>query len=210
METAADGQPSFPRVAMSSRGFAVGWSEALFCAPDQVQLVPALARFNAEGRRVGEVFRLAPGPCGVSEGSLLKALAGSRAGYLAVFTDFGTVSTYSAQRFSPTGEPVGGRFTIPGQFSGDASLKNDLLTGLALDDRGRFVITWETFRTTDVRTERLLTAQVFSIRNRPLRKAILLGTDAVHSAVALANDGNLMVTWRQHGTGLKVRRFRLE
>jgi hypothetical protein len=195
---------------MSSRGFAVGWTEHVSCAPNIGQFIPAIARFDAEGRQVGRIFRLPAGTCGESGGSVLEALAGSRAGFLAVFAHIGRVSTYSAQRFSPTGEPVGGRFTVPGQFTGSADEWNDLVTGLAMDDRGRFVITWETFRSTQAQTERFLSAQVFSIRNRPLRKRFTVGTDAAGSAVALANDGSLLVAWRQYGAGLKVRRFRIE
>ncbi len=209
-----EGLPGAPLVAVSPQGFAVGWTEVTFCAPNYPRLTAAMARFDLEGRQVGGVYRLAGACDGHSNGSILKELAASRAGFLAVFSHIDTLSTYSAQRFSPRGEPVGSRFTLPGRFTGAADGKNDLLTGLALDDRGRFVITWETVHSAPAQVERVLSAQVFSPRNRPLRKAFTIGTGATHSAIALANDGSLLIAWQQVGdppaSGLKVRRFRIE
>jgi hypothetical protein len=147
--------------------------------------------------------------CG--EGSRVTALAGSQAGALAILA---SSSGYSVQRFAPSGEPVGGQFSLSARpfCSGD---RCDFISTAAMDDRGRFAVVWE------VATGGFysLYFQVFTPRGRPLTPRILVHPrpthDPVSPAIALANDGTVAVAWNREKAGfldesaLVVRRFQL-
>ena len=114
-------------------GFAVAWNEGFSCSGGRSDgSFGAVARFDSSGQRVGRVFRVGSRRCG--EGSRVTALAGSQAGALAILA---SSAGYSVQRFAPSGEPVGGQFSLSARpfCSGD---RCDFISTAAMDDRGPF------------------------------------------------------------------------
>ena len=197
-------------IAAYPGGFALAWEEGFSCSggrPDGS--FAAIARFDSSGRMAGRVFRMGSHQCG--QGSSIAALTGSQAGVLAIL---GSASGYDVQRFSPSGDAVGGQLPILRRpiCSGE---RCEFVNTAAMDDFGRFAVVWEV---TD-HGVRDYFVQAFNPRGRPLAGRVLIspspGTSLGLPAIALANDGAIAVVWRREGSnlpeedGLFVRRFRL-
>jgi hypothetical protein len=200
------------RTATFPGGFAVGWTEFFECSGGRpAGFIGTIARFNAEGRRAGKVYRAGTRRCEASaEGGALLALRGSRAGALAIFA---ASPQYVVQRFDPAGKPVGGRFPLSRQACTESRCA--VIGTVAMDDPGRFVVVWEVV---DSGTYSLA-AQLFSPRGKPLTGQVpvtdLPSRTFQTPAAALADDGTLAVAWRRESAehperaGLYLRRLRL-
>jgi len=199
-----------PQVAAFPGGFAVGWSEFFECSGGRPPgFVGAVARFDAEGRRLGRDYRVGTAKCSAPGAASLRALVGSRAGALALFVS----SEYLVQRFAPSGEPVGGFFRIPNVPCDENRCAS--IGAFAVDGFGRFAVIWEL----DNSGSSSLAAQLFNPRGKPLtglvpvNDAPSLGFQT--PAAALADDGTLAVVWRREDSlhpqnaGLFLRRLQL-
>jgi len=198
-------------IAAYPGGFAVAWNEGFECSGGRLSAsIAAIARFDSSGRRVGRVYRAGIRGCD-DPGFAVAALVGSRAGAMAVLR---SSSGHSVQRFTPSGEPAGGRFALSSRplCSGD---RCDFIDAAAMDDRGRLAVIW------NVSTGGLhnLLLQVFTPRGRALTDRLVVPLFPSRSfegvAVALANDGTAAAVWRQGPAGfldeggLYLRRFEL-
>jgi len=197
-------------IATYPGGFAVAWEEGFSCSGGRSDgSFAAIARFDPSGRMAGRVFRVGSHQCG--KGSSIAALTGSQAGALAIL---GSAAGYVVQRFSPSGDAVGGQFALL-QRPICSEEGCDFINTAAMDDFGRFAVVWEV---TDHGVRNLF-VQAFNPRGRPLTGRVLIspspGSSLGLPAIALANDGTLAVVWRREGSnlpdedGLFVRRFRL-
>jgi hypothetical protein len=180
-------------VTADSAGFTVAWNEetgnSALPRDDGV-----IARFNASLQPVG-LLRLPDLP--------LVTLESSRTGSLAVFYDY-HADGFSAQRFSPGGQPVGGRFSLGPSPNRCTNLRCEFLAAAAMDDHGRFVVIWETQVFEPPFRFHSLTAQLFSPRGKPLTRRFPVTPErsrdsAMAPAAALANDGTLVVVWQRNG-----------
>jgi hypothetical protein len=200
-------------VASFPGGFAVGWNEFYECHLGSTGgFVGAVARFDTAGRALGPDFRVGSPDCDATvPAGDLAALAGSRAGLLAVFVGD---SYFLAQRFDPSsGAPTGGQFRI--QRADCTEGHCVFLAALTMDDFGRFAVIWET----DDLNRFSLAAQLFNPRGKPITGRIAVSDDTSGSfetpAAALADDGTLAVVWRRTGgsvpatDGLYLRRLAL-
>lgn len=220
----ADGEPQGPEIPMKvggeynhvagvaayQGGFAVAWNEGFGCSggrPDGS--VGAIARFDSSGRRVGRVLRVGTPACG--EGSGVVDLLESRAGMLAILLG---PEGYSMQRFSPSGEPVGGQ---PQLYRRPLCSEDEcnFIVSAAMDDGGRLAVLWEVFGP----STRTFFAQVFTPRGRPLTDRIPVGSTIPATlssgSIALTNEGTIAVVWRRESVeapeenGLYVWRYPL-
>jgi hypothetical protein len=211
MEMKAGGFPIGDQVASFPGGFAVGWTQFYECSPGRYGYIGSVARFDLEGRRSGKIYSVGTSRCGSPDVSSLLALAGSRAGALAAFSESRRIAV---QRFAPSGEPVGGSFSLPAP-----ACTQDLCTALgafAMDDAGRFAVVWQTLG--HGQSSRLV-AQLFNSRGKPLTGLVPVSdepsSDLTPPAAALADDGTLAVVWRLVGAadpqrdGLILKRLRL-
>ncbi|HEX4963165.1 MAG TPA: hypothetical protein VF173_20205 [Thermoanaerobaculia bacterium] len=193
-------------VATYPGGFAVAWHESFERSggrPDSS--FAALARFDPAGRPVGKVERL--------DGLGLDALVGSRAGALAVFAD---LEGPSAQRLAASGEAKEGRFPLSRDFLCSED-RCETAAAVAMDTRGRFVVIWEV---TEHGTISSLFAQLFTPAGKPRTERIPVSSAPSQGsetpAVALANDGTVLVAWTRMDTvhpersGLYLRRLRMQ
>jgi hypothetical protein len=211
MTMKAGGESIGVQVAAFPGGFAVGWSQFYECSPGRYGELGAVARFDVEGRRTGKIYYVGTSRCASPDASALLALVGSRAGALAVFSGEQDL----AQRFDPSGEPVGGRFLLPKQTCTESTCTT---TGAsAMDNAGRFAVVWQTFEPGSSR----LAAQLFNPRGKPLTGPVPVSdepsSDLFPPAAALADDGTLAVVWRRQDpgehperTGLFLWRLRLQ
>ncbi len=198
------------QVASYPGGFAVGWTQLYECSPGRNSYIGAVARFDPEGRRMGKTYSVGNSRCDPGPGDLV-ALVGSRAGALAVFGGFQD----PVQRFAPSGEPVGGRFLLPGQTC-DANSVCTVVAAVAMDNTGRFAVIWQLIEPGSSG----LAAQLFNPRGKPLTGLVPVSdepsSDLAPPAVALADDGTLAVVWRLEGAtdpqrdGLVLKRLRLQ
>jgi hypothetical protein len=189
-------------------GFVVGWHEFIDQSGGRSGIsFAAVARFDSAGRPVGKVERL--------EGYRIDALVGGRGGALAIFDSF---DGHSAQRFEASGELKEGRFSFVGTPPcSDSDGPCDSVAAVARDARGRFVVIWEV---TEHGTTSNLFAQLFTPGGKahterlPVNTAPSMGFES--PAVALADNGDVMVAWARSDTlhpertGLFLRRMRLE
>ncbi len=193
-------------------GFAVGRNEVLACSGGGNDSTASVSRFDTMGGPVGKVYELAGSRCGdgSDHGVTLAFLVGSRAGTLAVFEG---PEGYSAQRFATSGEPSGDRVALTGK---PACIENrcERAAAVAMDDRGRYAVIWEVSENGKLSN---LFAQLFTPAGKPRTEGILVNVTPSLSpespAVALANDGDLLVAWTRSDTqrtGLFLRRMRLE
>lgn len=198
-------------VARYPGGFTVGWHE-FFDQPGgrSGSSFAAVASFDLSGRPVGKVERL-----GGNQGFGIDALVGSRSGALAIFD---SSDGHLAQHFGTSGDTKGARFPIAKQPQcGSSEGSCESAVAVDMDTRGRFVVIWEV---TERGTLSNLFAQLFTPGGKarteriPVNLAPSLGAEA--PAVALADDGTVMVAWTrsdaQHSerTGLFLRRMRLD
>ncbi len=206
----AGGFPIGDQVASFPGGFAVGWTQFYECSPGRYGYIGSVARFDLEGRRSGKVYSVGTSRCGSPDVSSLLALAGSRAGALAAFSESQRIAV---QRFAPSGEPVGGSFSLPAR-----ACTQDLCTVLgafAMDNSGRFAVIWQRIEP----GSSSLAAQLFNPRGKPLTGLVPVSdepsSDLAPPAAALADDGTLAVVWRVVGAadpqhdGLVLKRLRL-
>jgi hypothetical protein len=212
MEMRAGGDSSNrAKVASFPGGFAVGWSEFTECSGGRPPgYVSDIARFDAEGRRTGRIYYVGTSRCSSPDATVLLDLVGSRAGALALF-----VSDHEfIQRFSPSGEPVGGRTPLP-VHPCDESRCTGAET-VSMDNTGRFAVIWEVIDSGSFS----LAAQLFNPRGKPLTGLVPVGDLPAGSliepvAAALADDGTLAVVWRREesgdsqSNGLYLRKLRL-
>jgi hypothetical protein len=189
-------------------GFAVAWHEFFEQSGGRTgSSFAAVARFDSAGRLVEKVERMG--------GAGIDTLVGGRGGALAVFTNS---DGHSAQRFEASGETKVERFPIAGTppcSDGDGPC--EAIAAVAMDPRGRFVVIWEV---TEHGTISTLFAQLFTPGGKartdriPVSTAPSMGFES--PAVALADNGTVMVAWtrsdtqRPERTGLFLRRMRLE
>ena len=199
-------------VASYRGGFAVGRNEAFACSGGGDASTASVSRFDAMGGPVGKVYELGASRCG-DDGFTLASLIGSRAGALAVFAGS---EGYSVQRFAPTGQPAEDRFALTAK---PVCLENrcERAAAVAMDDRGRFAVIWEV---TENGTVSNLFAQLFTPGGKarteriPVNATPSMGFET--PAVALADDGNILVAWTRSDTvhpertGLFLRRMRLQ
>lgn len=198
------------QVASYPGGFAVGWTQFYECSPGRNSYIGAVARFDLEGRRTGKTYSVGNSRCNPGPGGLV-ALVGSRAGALAVFDGFQD----PVQRFAPSGEPVGGRFLLPGQTC-TANSVCTVVAAVAMDNSGRFAVIWQLIEPGSSG----LAAQLFNSRGKPLTGLVPVSdepsSDLSPPAAALADDGTLAVVWRLVGAadpqrdGLVLKRLRLQ
>jgi hypothetical protein len=197
-------------VASYRGGFAVGRNEASACAGGGNDSA-SVSRFDSKGGPVGKVYELAGSRCG-DDGFTLASLMGSRAGTLAVFAG---PEGYSAQRFGLSGEPSGDRFALTHQ---PACVENrcERAAAVAMDDGGHFAVIWEVSENGISN----LFAQLFAPGGKAKTERLAVNATPSQSsespAVALADDGGLLVAWSRSDTlhpertGLFLRRLRLE
>jgi hypothetical protein len=198
-----------PQVASYKKGFAVTWTEDLEC-PDAFR--PArravIARFDRFGQRTGKLIRIGRLVCG--ESTALVALAGSRAGAVAVLR---TRSGHSVQRLGPSGEILGKPVAISRQLCqgiGEAFFCR-YAEDVTLNDQGRFAVIWEIAGGPSV-----LYAQVYKpdFESRGTVELAFRGVNTSDPAIALANDGTVAVVLRKDSgipedAGLFIQRFRV-
>ena len=193
MEMKTQGEDNIgPQVAAFPGGFAVGWSEFFECSGGRPPgFVGAVARFDAEGRRLGRDYRVGTAKCSSPDAASLHTLVGSRAGLLAVFVS----SRYLVQRFDPAGQPVGGFLHLPSPPCVEDRCPS--LGAVAMDDFGRFAMVWEL----DNGGSSSLAAQLFNPRGKPLTGLVPVNGAPSFGfqtpAAALADDGTLAVVWRR-------------
>ncbi len=185
------------KVASFPGGFAVGWTEFTECSGGRPPgFVSDIARFDAEGRRTGRIYYVGTSRCSSPDATVLLDLVGSRAGALALF-----VSDHEfIQRFSSSGEPVGGRTPLP-VYPCDESHCSGAET-VAMDNTGRFAVIREVLDSGRFS----LAAQLFSPRGKPLTGLVPVsglpsGSLIEPVAAALADDGTLAVVWRREESG---------
>jgi hypothetical protein len=198
-------------VAAFPGGFAVGWGEFFECSGGrQSGFVSVVARFDPEGQRLGRPYRVGTSRCASPDAAAIIALVGSRAGALAVYA---SSPQYFAQRFSPSGEPVGGFLHIPDPPCNETQCGS--LAAVAMDNSGRFAVIWEESGAGGFN----LAAQLFNPRGKPLTGLVPVNSRPSETfqtpAAALADDGTLAVVWRREDSshpvnaGLFLRRLQL-
>lgn len=192
-------------------GFAVGWHEHFDQSGGRSgNSFAAVASFDSAGQPMGKVERL-----GGNQGFGIDALVGGRGGALAIFA---SSDGHSAQRIEASGETKQGRFQIAGAPPcSDSDGPCESIAAVSMDTRGRFVVIWEV---TEHATVSNLFAQLFTPGGKarteriPVSTAPSMGFES--PAVALADNGSVMVAWTrsdtQHPerTGLFLRRMWLE
>ncbi|HSS52785.1 MAG TPA: hypothetical protein VLX28_27905 [Thermoanaerobaculia bacterium] len=197
-------------VARYPSGFTVGWHEFFDQSGGRSgSSFAAVASFDLSGRPVGKIERL-----GGSQGYGIDALVGSRSGALAVFA---SSDGHSAQRFEAAGEAKGVRFPIADQpqcTTSDGPCES--VAAVDMDTRGRFVVIWEVAEGATFN----LFAQLFTPGGKARTERIAVNatpsTGFESPAVALADDGGVMVAWvrsdtqNPERTGLFLRRMRLQ
>ena len=213
MEMKAGGDSSNrAKVASFPRGFAAGWSEFTECSGGRPPgFVSDIARFDTEGRRTGRIYYVGTSRCSSPDATVLLDLVGSRAGALALFLS----GHEFIQRFSPSGEPVGGRTPLPVHPCGESHCTG--AETVSMDNTGRFAVIWEVIDSGSFS----LAAQLFNPQGKPLTGLVPVselpsGSLIEPVAAALADDGTLAVVWRREQSGdpqrngLYLRKLRLQ
>ncbi len=231
VNTTAAGDQVRPAVAADDPGrFVVAWQGALEAGRTGI----FGQRFGAGGVKLGSELLLARS----EEGSLRSprlALGGGGDFIAAWENDQGSGSSRETARFSAKGKPVGPVLPMDAEGAGALAvfkrpeglqlrLNSDLppcdedrceaVAAVAMDARGRFVVIWEV---TERGTLSNLFAQLFTPAGKPRTERIPVNATPSlgfeFPAVALANDGTVLVAWKrsdaQHPE-LYVRRLRLQ
>ena len=205
------GSQQSPRVAMAEGGaFLAAWQNA---QENRIEI----ARFSAKGKPLGAAVPVEmEGETGEGDPAVHReVLVGGHAGFLAIFAG---PDGHSAQRYSASGAVKGGRFPIADRSqceSGEGACESVAAAGM--DSRGRFVVIWEI---TGNGTGSNLFAQLFTPGGKARTERIPVNATPSLSlespAVALADDGNVLVAWTRtdtlhpERTGLFLRRMRLQ
>jgi len=199
-----------PRVASYPGGFAVSWTEEKedLCSNTQPNARRAvIARFDRSGRRTGKLIRIGRLTC--KESTAIEALAGSRAGAVAILR---TTSGHSVQRLGSSGEIAGKPVLISRRLCGgigEAAFCR-YVRDAAMDDQGRFAVVREIAGFPEV-----FYADVYKPSSiSPSSVTLGFRDSGSNPAIALTNGGTVAVAlWQnsrgsREGTGLLLQRFR--
>jgi len=193
-------------VSASADSVAVGWTEFTPCPSNPIDPVSAVMSFRWSLALLRDVDRLAnDNPC--VDGPQVLALQGSDyQGPLGIFVG----RRYSIQRFSSAdGERFGPRTNVA-ELPACGATDCARVVAVAGDQRGRFVFVWERF--TNGHYE--LSGEFYGREGERRVESFPISTGSStapqHAAAAMTSDGTLVVTWRRSGTGIVVRRFRVD
>lgn len=188
-----------PHIAVEPGGFAVGWTEQEACYKSQYESFPVILHFTDSGQLVGERYRLDDGDCDDATGWIVAALTASRDGSSRAF--FNGVRN-SFQRFGPDGDPAEARKVVGRRNPCNTSSGCESIGDAAMEPGGGFAIVWARSVTAGnpPASHFSLLIQFFDPLGHPLGQRIEVGPslrELFAPTAAFANDGSLIVVWRE-------------
>jgi hypothetical protein len=152
-------------------------------------------RYNSTGAAIGGPFRVNTTTYGdQTYPAVAMAPGGAFVVTWASYGQDGSGWGVYAQRYNPDGTPNGGEFRVNTTTNGDQTYP-----AVAMDNAGDFVITWSNNEGSSWGVR----AQWYNASGTPSGGELQVNTytpdDQVHSAIAMDNAGDFVITWQSHG-----------
>jgi predicted Zn-dependent protease len=152
-------------------------------------------RYNAQGTPVGGPFQVNTYTCGDQKYPAVAVAPGGA--FVVTWSSYGEDGCgwgVYAQRYNADGTRAGGEFRVNTSTSGDQEY-----SAVAMDNAGDFAVTWSNNQGSSWGVR----AQWYNASGTPSGGELQVNTytpdDQNHSAVAMDNAGDFVITWQSHG-----------